>query len=91
MRLILTSFNPQVHHEILAQPKPVRPISTTNQRRLVVVVGQGGGFGHALHFLARATSHSASASGVCSRSALLISGLFVPFDARPTSPITCVG
>ena len=46
MRLILTSFNPQVHHKILAQPKPVRPISPANQRRLVVVVGHGGGFSH---------------------------------------------
>lgn len=46
MRLNLTLFSPQVHHKILAQPKPVRPISPTNQRRLVVVVGHGGGFGH---------------------------------------------
>ena len=51
MRLILSSFNPQVHHKILAQTKPVRTISPTNQRRLVVVVGQGGGFGHVGAFL----------------------------------------
>ena len=46
MRLNLTLFSLKVHHKILARPKPVRPISTTNQRRLVVVVGYGGGFGH---------------------------------------------
>ena len=46
MRLILTSFNPQVHHKILARPKPVRAISPANQRRLVAVVSHSGGFGH---------------------------------------------
>ena len=46
IRLILTLFSLKVHHKILAQTKPIRTISTTNQRRLIVVVRYGGGFGH---------------------------------------------
>ncbi len=46
MRLILSLSSLNVHHKILARPKPIRTIGTTNQRCLVGVMGHTDQLGH---------------------------------------------